>query len=679
MNAPSAGLPLLPWPQECVHREGDLILPGEITISIADAFAEPAASLLERMVHLVGRGAIKATLAEPSAPGATIRFSANPELEEEVYRLTIDDHVTIEASGAEGSFHAVATLVQALRIYQQQVALPRLKIEDRPYVSYRGLMIDVARHPHTLNGLKQLVTLCWFYKIRYLQLHLSDVESFAFTSIAFPQLATPGYALSQADWRELETYATAHGVVPIPELDVPGHAGRGLKGLCPTRPPTGFSVINPVSDESFAVLDTLVGELCDTFRASPYLHIGADEVNFQGWEGCRDCAAFLHERGLSDLREAYRYFIVRMSEIVRSHGRRPIVWEGFSAEGAIAIPDDVIVQFFDVAYLQPEEAVALGHDIINSCWGPLYIVPGYAAHPTQMIYQWHPELFGSNDLSTVPDALAQAPSVGTTSEPRVVFSKAPPGLDYPRVKALPPTSKLLGSMLCSWDMLDRNELPALRRRLAAMSERAWNPRAGAPWPDFLERLEHLEFRLDGMVHAVQRQDRHRLADYAPVKQNVTPFVQTLRVSRLQPWEPVHTLPAPLMTDLDFTLRSFPLSFCNLAADLREKRGIIYLAFDFHCPATMELALLFGYDGPVRVWIDGIAIFTDPGGANPALEDEVSIPFDTGAGSHMALIALDANDGRACGIFARLQRRPHTAPAPQPPLPSLLLSASVPHA
>ena len=60
---------------------------------------------------------------------------------------------------------------------------------------------------------------------------------------------------------------------------------------------SGYPVLNPVSERTFTVLDTLIGDLCAVFRASPYIHIGADEVPFAGWGKCRDCAAFLRRHG----------------------------------------------------------------------------------------------------------------------------------------------------------------------------------------------------------------------------------------------------------------------------------------------------------------------------------------------------------------------------------------------
>lgn len=299
--------------------------------------------------------------------------------------------------------------MQALVIDHAERHLPCLHLADAPRYGYRGLMVDVARFPHTLPTLQKLVEPRRYYKIRYLQLHLSDIEAFAFPSTAFPGLATPGRHLGLAQWRELEAFAERRQVVLVPELDVPGHAHPALRRLCPTRPRSPHPVINPVAENTFAVLDTLIRR--DPGRSSCISSSTSAPTRSSSRVGkaAAGLRGFLREHGLTDIKDVYRHFIVRMRDLVQARGRRMIVWEGFAAAGAIAIPPDVIVQFFDVEYLQPEQAVARGHQVINSCWGPLYIVPSYATCPLEMVHGWHPGIFGGNALSLVPDALEGAP------------------------------------------------------------------------------------------------------------------------------------------------------------------------------------------------------------------------------------------------------------------------------
>lgn len=70
---------------------------------------------------------------------------------------------------------------------------------------------------------------------------------------------------------------------------------------------------------------------------------------------------------------------------------------------------------------------------------------------------------------------------------------------------------------------------------------------------------------------------------------------------------------------------------------------------------MKLAALLGYDGPVKVWIDGQEAYCDLNGANPAIADSARMDFEAKKGEHEVLVALDSNLGLAWGIFLRFER------------------------
>ncbi len=70
---------------------------------------------------------------------------------------------------------------------------------------------------------------------------------------------------------------------------------------------------------------------------------------------------------------------------------------------------------------------------------------------------------------------------------------------------------------------------------------------------------------------------------------------------------------------------------------------------------MKLMLRFGYDAPVRVWVDDAAVFTDMAGINPAIMDAKSVKLDLNKGAHKIAIAMDLNGGKAWGFFARFER------------------------
>lgn len=140
---------------------------------------------------------------------------------------------------------------------------------------------------------------------------------------------------------------------------------------------------------------------------------------------------------------------------------------------------------------------------------------------------------------------------------------------------------------------------------------------------------------------------------------VTPFVGTWRLSRLCPSAgDLEGLAYPADLDaLEFEPAELATPFANVSARFGEIEGdaLLYFAGRMRCVEAMSLSLLLGYDGPVKLWVDGQELYHDPGGTNPALVDTASLPFAASAGEHEVLIALGSNGGKAWGIFFRAER------------------------
>ena len=141
---------------------------------------------------------------------------------------------------------------------------------------------------------------------------------------------------------------------------------------------------------------------------------------------------------------------------------------------------------------------------------------------------------------------------------------------------------------------------------------------------------------------------------------LTPFAQTFEVSAFQPGQGkmagcVYPRDG---SSLDFQRREFNERFASLRPEIdrqqREDRLVFY-RLALVCAEPMRLCARFGYDGPVKVWVDGEEVYHDPDGINPALPDQKSVPFRVGAGTHEFLVALGTNGGLAWGIFLRFQR------------------------
>jgi hexosaminidase len=177
--------------------------------------------------------------------------------------------------------------------------------------------------------------------------------------------------------------------------------------------------------------------------------------------------------GIDSLDELYRHFLVRMNDIVKRHGKKTIVWEGFSKIGKTCIPRDVTVMVYECKYNVPQDLLADGYHIINTAWQPLYI-SGVLSR------MWSPECIYRWNYYRWENWWEQ--------------SKA-----YKNPITVEPTPQVLGAQMCAWELVQEKELPLLRDRLAAMSERAWNPDATSSFADFSRRFQVTDAGLETLL------------------------------------------------------------------------------------------------------------------------------------------------------------------------------------
>lgn len=84
-------------------------------------------------------------------------------------------------------------------------------------------------------------------------------------------------------------------------------------------------------------------------------------------------------------------------------------------------------------------------------------------------------------------------------------------------------------------------------------------------------------------------------------------------------------------------------------------GLAYLANRFKVRKAGRWTIIMGYDGGIRVFVDGRPVFGDPQRINPATPERSRIPIELAAGRHEIVVALDTDAGRGWGIFFRFER------------------------
>jgi len=83
-----------------------------------------------------------------------------------------------------------------------------------------------------------------------------------------------------------------------------------------------------------------------------------------------------------------------------------------------------------------------------------------------------------------------------------------------------------------------------------------------------------------------------------------------------------------------------------------KDGIVYLRAECKANSAVKGWLLYGADGPVRVWCNGRPVDCRPDATNPAVRDQYVVPVSLKKGTNRFIVALCTNHGKAWGIYAR---------------------------
>ncbi len=263
------------------------------------------------------RGDISLTLAPQDA------ISSDPD--GEGYRLDVTPAgVHLTASTAHGLYNGIQTIRQLLPVWinsRSMVPGPwrmrSVQITDYPRYTYRGVMLDIARHYEPPAAAERLIDQAAAYKINVFHLHLSDDQGFRIVINGFPNLTQiggqgsvgtggrtmdPGGFWTQAQYRAVVAYAQAHFMTLIPEVDSPGHnnaiimseygdttnpllnghpqdidCGANNPPVWNFTPDVGYSAMCPTSQNTWTIMTAIIDQLA-AMTPGPYHDLGGDEV-----------------------------------------------------------------------------------------------------------------------------------------------------------------------------------------------------------------------------------------------------------------------------------------------------------------------------------------------------------------------------------------------------------------
>ena len=138
--------------------------------------------------------------------------------------------IDINADSNFGIIHAFTSLEQML--WDQNKNLNISEISDEPFIKYRGIHIDSARHFLPMKVIKRQVEIMRINKFNVLHWHITDDESFPYVSKIYPNLTNPWtnpnnptekYVYTMAEIEDLIEFSANLGIRVIPEFDTPGH------------------------------------------------------------------------------------------------------------------------------------------------------------------------------------------------------------------------------------------------------------------------------------------------------------------------------------------------------------------------------------------------------------------------------------------------------------------------
>jgi hexosaminidase len=513
---------LIPAPRVVrpVPSAGGFVL-DESTVVDAGPGTEAAARWLRRTVG--------AATGLPLAPGAgddgeAIRLRIDlPDaghLGPEGYKLYVNgDDIAVHGGGAAGVFWGVQTLRQLLgpEAYRKapvaagrRWAVPGTFIEDAPRFSWRGLMLDVARHFMPKEGVLRYLDLLAAHKLNVFHFHLTDDQGWRIEINRHPRLteagawrarskyghrASPlwddmphGGYYTQDDIREIVAYAAERHITVVPEIDIPGHSQAAIAaypelGNTDVIDTTSLTVwdnwgISPnvlaPTDNTLRFYEGVLEEVLGLFP-SAFVHIGGDECPKDQWKASATAQARIKELGLAGEDELQSWFIRHFDSWLAERGRRLIGWDEI-LEGGLA-PGAAVSSWR--GYRGGIAAAEAGNDVVMC--------------PEQQVYLDHRQAAGDDEPMPI--------GYVRTLEDVYRFEPVPPGL------APEAAAHVLGAQANVWTevmqdgaRVDYQVFP----RLAAFAEVAWcalPAPAERDFADFERRMTAHYARLDALgVH-----------------------------------------------------------------------------------------------------------------------------------------------------------------------------------
>jgi hexosaminidase len=405
--------------------------------------------------------------------GITLQIGGAPaRVGQEGYVLSVGkDGVVIRANAGEGLFDGVQTLRQILPAAAEASTrqrgpwvVPGGRILDYPRYTYRGALLDVARHFFPVATVEAYIDQISLYKVNYLTLHLSDDQGWRIQIPGYPRLTSVGGSTSvgggrggyftDAQYKAIVAYAQARYITVIPEVDMPGHTGAAVSSYgdlaCNNVAPPVYTGINvgissvcigkrQVNAWAKAVIDEVA-----SLTPGPYLSLGGDET--------------------VGTTSGYRAYVDMVQKLIASTGKSAMGWEPSLTQSDLAL--STVAVYWETAPGDPSLASAAAHGtkVVMAPAEYAYLDQKYSP-ATKLGLDWAGPVSVQQSYSFDPATLVNG-----------VPAKAVIGVE----------AALWSETLTNLADIDYMAFP----RLPAIAEIGWSPEPSLSWPDFRQRLAH---------------------------------------------------------------------------------------------------------------------------------------------------------------------------------------------
>ena len=498
-------LNLMPWPQNIVLKEGSFALTKNFKVNISGnpnprIFAGVTRFLrrLDGRTGLFFEQGFITKLNE--VPDAELQINCTKSgkiglYEDESYVVEITaNQIKINATSDLGALHGLESLLQMLQNNSTSYYFPNAQIFDFPRFTWRGLMIDAARHFQPVDVIKRNLDGLAAMKMNVFHWHLVDDQGWRIEMKKHPkltELASDGQYYTQQEIKDIVKYADERGILIVPEIDVPGHGSAILTAypeigskeiLLKTdfeKKNQGAAIVNygiernagvfsptldPSNPKTYKLLSEFFDEICPLFPGA-YFHIGGDENEGKDWDENPKIQQFKKAHGLTTNHELQTYFTMQLVPMLKKHGKQLMGWEEIMTKN---MSKDAIIH----SWKGVNEGVVPGKSLIDA------VKKGYK---TVLSNGFYIDLMYPVASHYLTDPMPQNADLSAEEKSRILGGEA-----------------TMWTELASATTLDSRIWP----RTAAIAERLWSAEDIKDVANMRKRLENVSFRLEelGLTH-----------------------------------------------------------------------------------------------------------------------------------------------------------------------------------